>query len=269
MSVVCPRIIGLLFFVGVAHSYAFTQVVGAPAATVPRIIIGLPNNILSDAVWIRYVLSGPESSGAVVKQEPNLRQYAIDARVGVKPAQHAKIVVYAPGCQFKAYTLDLDRVSNTSAQFECDSLPSKTVHGFLPPAQIPSSAISAEKEFAISGELEPDWVCSFFLRQRRGAAIIEGGSCLGVGIPLGRVGDLDPGKGGAFEITIPDFARDPLFNGTNDVPQVDNFGAIQLVLQDKKIGLPLGVIKPENAGSESGLNIEGEYPNPVKFTTLR
>jgi hypothetical protein len=205
----------------------------------------------------------------IVKREPDLRRYVIDARIGVKPAQHAKIVVYAPGCQFKAYTIDFDAASDVSEHFQCDSLPSKTVHGFLPPAQIPSSIFPAEKTLVISGELEPEWVCDFFLQQRRGAAIIIAGSCLSAGIPLGKIGDLDPADGGAFEITIPDFTRDPLFNSTGEVPRFGNFGVILLGLRDKKIGRIVGGIKPENAGPESGLDIENDYPNPVNFTTLR
>jgi hypothetical protein len=189
--------------------------------------------------------------------------------IGGTPAQDAKIVVYAPGCQFKAYNIDLDGTPDISEHFKCNSLRTKTVHGFLPPAQIPSSIFPAEKTLAISGELEPDWVCDFFLQQRRGAAVIMAGSCLGAGIPLGRVGDLDPANGGAFEITIPDFTSDPLFKGAGDVPRLGNFGVIQLGLRDKKIGRPLGAIKPENAGPESGLNIQSEYPNPVKFTGVR
>src|SRR5580700_8870149 len=94
MSVVRTRIIGLLTVIAVASACAFTQDAGASAAALPRILIELPDNIPSDALWIRYVLSGLESAGAIVKGEPNLRQYVIDARIGVKPAQHAKIVVY-------------------------------------------------------------------------------------------------------------------------------------------------------------------------------
>jgi hypothetical protein len=259
MSVVRARIIGLLIAIVVATACAFPQDAGTPAPAVPRILIELPDNIPSDAVWIRYILRGPGSSGAIVKREPNLRRYVIDASIGVKPAQHAKIVVYAPGCRFKAYTIDLDAPSDVSEHFRCDSLPSKTVHGFLPPAQIPTSIIfPAEKTLVISGELEPDWVCDFFLQPM-------GGSCLGAGISLGRIGDLDPANGSAFEITIPDFTRDPVFHSTGDVPWLGNFGVIVLVLRDQKIGRIVGGIKPVNAGPESGLNIENEYPNPVNF----
>jgi len=270
MSVVRRRIIGLLIAIVLANACAFAQDTGTPAATPPRILIELPDSIRSDAVWIRYSLTGPGSNGAIVTREANLRRYVIDAIIGVKPAQQAKIVVYAPGCQFKAYAIDLDGVSDVSERFQCDSLPGKTVHGFLPPAQIPSSKFPGEKNLVISGEFEPDWVCDFFLQQRRlGAAIVTGGSCLGAGIPLGAVGDFDISNGGTFEITIPDFARDPLFKGTGSVPRFVNFGEILLGLRYKKIERTGCGITPENAGPESGLIVESEYPNPVKFTTIR
>jgi hypothetical protein len=70
--------------------------IGTRAATAPRIIVELPDNIPSDAVWIRYLLSGPRSTAAIVKREPNLRQYVIDARIGVEPAQHAHCAIGLP-----------------------------------------------------------------------------------------------------------------------------------------------------------------------------
>jgi hypothetical protein len=159
----CSRIIGLLIAIVVGNLCAFTQDTVTPGGALPRILIELPDNIPSDAVWIRYVLNGVESAGAVVKREPNLRRYAIDARIGDRTAQRAKIVVYAPGCQFKAYTIDIDGASDVSEHFQCDSLPSKTVHGFLPPAQIPSSPFPAEKKLLISGNSNLiGYVISFF-----------------------------------------------------------------------------------------------------------
>ncbi len=267
IPVVHARIFSLLILSVAAGAYLFAQNVGARAAGAPRITIELPDNVPSDTVWIRYVLTGPGSSGAVVRRQPNVRQYVIEAMIGGMPARHAKIVVYAPGCQFKAYALHLDGASDISKHFECDPLPSKTVHGFLAPAEIPSGIFPGEKKLSIVGELEPYWVCDFFLQQRRGGAVIVAGSCLSVGIPLGRVGDLDPANGGNFEITIPDFTRDPLFQGTDEVTRAGDFGVIELFLEDKMIGRGLGGMKPENAGSRSGLNVENEYPDPVLFTT--
>jgi hypothetical protein len=268
MFFVQARNIGVLIVMVVATGFAFTQDIGATAPPVPRIVIKLPSNIPSGAVWIRYILTGPGSGGAVVRPEPNRKCYVIDARIEGEPAQHAKIVAYAPGCQFKTYTIDFDGVPGASKRFECDPLPGKTVRGFLPPAQIPSS-ISAEKKLEISGELESDCVCNFLLEQRQGTAIVRAGSCLAGPIPLGSVGELDPENGGAFEITLPDFTRDPLYKGAGDFPRFGNFGTIQLVLRDRAIGRSLASIKPEIAGPDSDLKIQSEYTNPVKFTTVR
>jgi len=271
MSAVRRRIIGLLIALVLANVYAFAQDTGLPPATAPRILIDLPDSIRSDAVWIRYLLTGPGSKSAIVKPEANLRRYVIDAIIRVKPAQQAKIVVYAPGCQFKAYAIDLDGISDVSERFQCDYLPGKTVHGFLPPAQIPSRKFPGENNLVVWAEFEPDWVCDFFLQQRQlGGVIVESGSCLGAGIPLGVVGDFDISNGGTFAITIPDFARDPLFKGTDSVQRLFvNFGELLLGVRDKKIGLGGWSIKPENAGPESGLIVQGEYPNPVRFTINR
>jgi hypothetical protein len=114
MFVVRCRILGLLTVIVVANACAFAQDAGTPAATPPRILIELPDSIHSDAVWIRYSLTGPGSNGAIVKREANLRRYVIDAIIGGKPDQQAKIVVYPSGCQFKAYAIDLDGVSGVS-----------------------------------------------------------------------------------------------------------------------------------------------------------
>jgi hypothetical protein len=73
---------------------------------------------------------------------------------------------------------------------------------------------------------------------------------------LGSVGELDPENGGAFEITLPDFTRDPLYKGAGDFPRFGNFGTIQLVLLDRAIGRSLASIKPEIAGPDLDLNPE-------------
>lgn len=251
--------IGLLIVLVVAYR-AFAQGVGGLPAP-PRIFIELPDNIPSESVWIRYALRGSGGTGAIVKREPNLRRYIIDSMVGVKAAREARIVVYAPGCQFKSYTIDMHAVSEVSEHFQCDPLPNKIVHGFLPPTEILSGKFMGEKKLAISGEIEPDWVCGFFLEQ-------IGGSCLGASIALGNVGELDPAGAGNFDITIPDFTRDPQFKITHGAPAFSNFGEIIFVLRDKT-SRRTWLIKPENAGPESGLNIENEYANPVEFTIAR
>jgi hypothetical protein len=257
------RFIWLFAIVFVATPFARPQGTGVVVADAPQILIELPNNISSEAVWIRYVLMEPGSTGAVVKREPNLRRYTIDARIAGQSAHHAKVVVYAPGCQFKHYRIKLDGTSDVSKRFRCETLPSTIVHGFLPPTQIPASRFpTTDKKLVISAEFEPAWVCEFFLEQKAG-------SCLGAGIPLGVVGNFDPADRGGLTITIPDFARDPLSKTGTNLPQCITLGTFLLLLRQEETGRPLGAIWPKRSSPESGLGVESKYLDPIEFTTAR
>ncbi len=231
----------------------------------PRILVQLPANVRSDAVWIRYLLTGAGTTGDTVKAKPNTQQYVIYRRSD----QQAKIVMYAPGCQFKIYVLAADGPSEVFVPFVCDPLPTRTVIGFLPPSQIPRSIFSTEKKLRIVGELEGDWICDLFLRQQHGAATIIGGSCLTPSVPLGAVGELDPAEGGAFQMTIPDFTRDPVYQGSAEVTRLGRFGVIEFLLEDETVGRALTAIKPVDSGPESGLNVQEQYSEPVQFTSVR
>ena len=227
----------------------------------PSIGIEIPASVRSEAMWIRYLLIGPGTVSDTVRPKPKLRRYVIYRR----PDQRAKIVVYAPGCQFKAYSLGLPRSADVSLPFVCDPLPTRTLHGFLPVSQIPAPMFGGEKNLAIVGELDADWICNFFLQQRRGTAVIVAGSCLSSPTPLGTVGKLDRTQGGRFEITVPDFARDPLFKGSPEISRSGKFGVIGLALSDQKSGRILAGIKSENSAPEQGLEVQDKYPDPVRF----
>jgi hypothetical protein len=252
----------------VATGWLFAQNIETRAPTTPRIILDVPD----DVNWVRYSLSGSVGAGAIIaiiKVEPNLRQYVIDAMIGDTPAQQAKIVMYAPGCQFDVYNLDLAGTSDTSVQFECRHLPTEIVHGFLPPTQIPLNAYTTEKNLEIVGELEDSWVCDYFLQSQRGSTTIMTGSCLESSVPLGIVGEIDPAGGGSFDITIPDFTLDPVFKGIGDIPRVGEFGVIKLALRAKNFPRVLETIMTEDAPGVRGLSVQTEYRNPVKFTPGR
>jgi hypothetical protein len=141
----------------------------------------------------------------------------------------------------------------------------RTIHGFLSPNEIPTNTYLAEKKLDVTGYLDGDWVCRFLLQQRHGATIIEAGSCLSSGIPLGTVGQIDPAQDGAFEITFPDFTRDPVFD---KFVRGGKFGVIQLALKEKKIGRTLATITATDA-PEFGLNVQAEYRDPVIFAAVR
>ena len=152
-------------------------------------------------------------------------------------------------------------------QFVCEALPTRTVHGFVTPAEIPPSIVPGEKKLDIVGELEADWMCDFFLRQSEGASVGFVGSCLVPSVPLGCVGELDIANEGAFEITIPDFARDPLFKGSAEGSD-GVFGTIILAIRDKKVGRTLGAITVVSAPG-SGLRVESDYADPIAFAIVR
>ena len=236
-------------------------------AIAPRITIYLPGDIPPQVVWMRYAMYGPEGSGRIsqgetLRAESNYRPY-ISAVFDGAPGRHAKIVIYAPGCQFAAYDLDLERGSDITEQFRCDPLPTRTVHGFLAPDKIPSNTYFAEKKLDIAAYEDGSWICRFFLQLRREVTTILVGSCLGSEVPLGLVGEIDPARGGNFEVTIPDFTRDPVFDKFGEHGK---FGVIDLSLREKKIGRVLATIKP-NDGPERGLNVQDEYREPLTFTT--
>ncbi len=149
-------------------------------------------------------------------------------------------------------------------RFQCDPLPTKVVHGFIPPDEIPPNVDPADKKLDIAGYLDGNWVCEFFLRSRREATIVEAGSCLGSDIPLGTLGELDRATNGFFAITIPNFARDPVFE---EFARQGKFGVIELLLREKRFGRGLGTIKASDR-PELGLNVQVEYRDPVTFTTV-
>lgn len=211
----------------------------------------------------QLAVEGKISSGEALRTESNSRHY-ITALYAGTAARHARLRIYAPGCQFAIYDLDLGSDFEITKQFQCNPLSTKTVHGFLHPDEVPSRIdVAAEKKLDMAGYLDGNWVCEFFF-QPWPESTIEGRSFLGSDIPLGTVGQFDPAHNGIFEMTIPDFTRDPAFRRFTRQGKLD---VIELALKEKKSGRSLGTIKADN-GAELGLNVQDEYRDPVIFTTV-
>ena len=258
----------MAFVIVSASCWTVAQTVGPFEFKVPRIVLQVEDDLPSHDFWIRYSLS--EEGGGVVKikTDPGRRQYVIYGAAGATPVQSAKIFIYARGCQFKTYDLELGGSSGTVVPFGCTTLPTTTVHAFLPPAQIPHNSYTQESNLDIFGELDGSPICDFLLTSTRSPTAIQAGSCLGSGIPLGTVGEIDPLRGGAFDITIPDFALDPLFKSIGGIPRTGEFGVIELSLRVKLIERPLGTIKSEGTDVMTGLRVRAHYPDPVLFQRL-
>jgi hypothetical protein len=170
------------------------------SVTAPRIIIKVPEGIAPDAVWIRSLIGRYITRGERMHLEGNSREYVIPrARNTSGQPENVKIVLYSPGCEFKVYDLNLIGDSDVEEHFQCDPLPTTTLHGFIPPTEIPRGI--ADRKIDVRGDLDADWICGFFLQP-------TGGSCLGSDVPLGILGTIDPADKGKFELTIPDFGRE-------------------------------------------------------------
>jgi hypothetical protein len=248
-----------LMLIVIAAVFCFRQK-GEGQTAPPRIIIKLPEKLAPESVWIRYSLNHHRTAGERMHLEDGSRKYIIVGSPDIA-SQHAQIVLYTPGC-------DLHPGSDQEERFQCDSLPTKTLHGFIPPNEIPRAIYSAlEKRLDIEADLENDWTCEYFLRPKPWIGLIAG-SCLGSFVPLGMVGTLDPADSGRFDIKIPEFTRDPVFKLTHEWGT--NFGNIALVLRDKRVGQQVGHMKPKQSQAERrDLNVQAEYPDTIIFTTAR
>jgi hypothetical protein len=240
-------------------SYCLAQDDTTPKA--PRLIIKLPDNIAPESVWINYLVDRRISGTSLPGLQSNSREFVIlCVRNSEGKPENTKVVMYSRGCEFKTYDLDLVGDADVEKRFRCDPLPTHTLHGFIPPGELPSTIYKqVEKRIDIVGKLEADWMFSFFTQPTQGG--FAGSILGGFSVPLGVIGTIDPDEQGKFEITIPDFTRDPIF-----AKWKTQFGVIETGLRDKKVGASLGTIKPKDTSSRPGLNVQADYPDPVVFT---
>ena len=234
-----------------------------------NVFIDLPQGIHSEDVFIRYKIipEGGGGHGGLVESKRGLGQYAVPVTLPFagKP-QFANIIVYAPGCEFKIYLLDVTGQSDLKQAFKCDPLPTRRILAKISPSEIPKNFIQKVDRLEIRAGLDANWTCDYLLRRRPDDKNSMMGSCLGASIPLGPVGVLDPANGGSFEIDIPDFSRDPTFQefGT------ERYGQIFLVLDDR-FGRRRAVLSRQGgtAPLDLGLKITKIYSEPVVFTTTK
>jgi hypothetical protein len=253
----CRIMAGLILILATPLTCLFGQITTAGAVHYARITLKLPDNIASDAVAIWYFLMAQQGKTGLVKPQPNVRQYIITGAIAGQPARSATLYVYSPGCQFKVYDFALSALTDQSdveQWFECVPLPQKNIHGFIAPTEIPRASFSRQTELVISAKLEANWICGDAFRRVGG-----GGSCGVPSILLGKVGTLNPIEGGNFELTIPDFTEDPVFRSNSS-----NFGFLILSLENERVDCTVGAfVSTDSKGSERGLEIKTDYPDPL------
>jgi hypothetical protein len=221
-----------------------------------RVSITLDSSVHSEDVDIWYKMVGDFGGYySFVRAQPNVRQYFITASFEKKPAKEMTVVVYAAGCQFEAFEIDLaTSEQEIKRQFDCQPLGTVRITGYIDPQELPS-----DKPVAITAGLSVDWLCGFF----------HLADCLVPSVHLGQVGSIDPVADGNFEMAIPDFSVDPLVNSvTQPTTNTLRVGTVLFVLRDK-LGRTVATIRPKSTPENQNLAIQRDYPNPIVFEKVR
>ena len=215
----------------------------------PRIKINLPQEIRSESVDITYFLEGAFGGrGDFVRARPDVHFYEIDASYNGAVAQDAKLVVYAPGCQFETFDVSVDGDSSIERNFECSPLPTVSVAG-----NILQKNLTRGRTLEVVVTYLADWECKFF-----GMA-----DCMVPQVQLARV---PVNADGSFEATIADFSTDHESSASDDSAE------LLVALRDSKTGNPIGIgLSPPDdlkTMTPGGLAIKTSYPNPLEFVVV-
>ena len=211
--------------------------------------ISLPADIPSETVQIRYFMSGSFGGyGGFIEPRPNQTDYEIDASAQGKPADSIKILVYAIGCKFQTFDLELMQVPDPKVMFVCEPLPQIRIDGEI------SSALMRHENAELNVRYMAFWASDFF------------------GIKDGPVTEFQlatttPDLDGNFRLDIPDFSAD---NKNSTYPGGASLG---FSLRDPKTLNPIALnLSPEGTEYQSeaqGLRILPSYPAGLKFVNSR
>jgi hypothetical protein len=214
-------------------------------ATLPTVSISLPANIPSETVEIRYLLIGPFGGyGGYIEPRPGQRAYEIEAAVAGEPAKSIKILVYAPGCIFRTFELDLTQAPISKQRFVCESLPSVSIVG-----EVPNELIRDENT-ELNVRYLAFWANRFF-------GIADGP------VPEFQVATTRPNSDGNFRVDITDSSADKTASSYQDG------ASLSFLLRDSKtlnpIALNLCPEEPEYQSEIHGLRILPSYRRGINF----
>ncbi len=214
-------------------------------ATLPTVTISLPEDIPSETVQIHYVMSGSFGGyGGYVDPTPGQTAYEIEASVGGEPAKSIKVLVYAPGCSFRTFELELTKISNSTGRFFCEPLPQIEITG-----KIPSNLIRNEHT-ELNVRLIAFWGNRFF-------GVSDGP------VTEFQLATTSPDPDGSFRVDITDFSADKIASSYQEGSSL-NF----LLRDSKTLNLIAFNLTPEDAEYQSeihGLRILPSYPSGIKF----
>jgi hypothetical protein len=207
----------------------------------PAASISLPTDIPSETVQIRYFMTGSFGGyGGFIEPRPNQTDYEIDASTQGKPSDSIKILVYATGCKFQTFDLDLLQVPNPKVRFACEPLPQIRIDGEIP------SALMRHENAELNVHYMAFWASRFF-------GIADGP------VTEFQVATTTPDLDGNFRVDIPDFSAD---NKDSSYP---GGATLRFTLGDSNL-VPE---QTEYRSETQELRILSSYPAGLKFVNSR
>ena len=213
---------------------------------IPHITITLPADIPSEKIEIRYFLSGPFGGyGDSVNKQPNLHSYDITAGINGSAANNAKIVIYAPGCNFATFDLPIKGEADLQESYVCKTLGTVPFNGKI------TTAIAYKGKDVVVDVVYISNFSSGFFHVADGMVTV---------IP---VSQAHPDSNGGFQIMLPDLMKDPLAS-TMDFQHT----GFRFELRDARSGNVLSFMTYKDARSKNmndSLPLASAYSGTVSF----
>jgi hypothetical protein len=240
----CP-VAGFILTLVLVAGVCSGQVLQRLASPSHYIEIKLPGGMISESVWVRYLLDG-DDFGGWVRPHPGVSSYFISTTHKGRPATRIKAVLYAPGCAIQTLDLPVSGSNNQQYSFICRPLSSVWIAGAL----ARSDCLHGRK-VKLQARYIARWAQSF----------LGLGDGIVTAIPVGEVAHLSPD--GRFRLSVPDLSRDPLA-GAPDHP-----GEFEIWARDTAsdhIVAQLFPAEPQAMKARmGGLKIQSEYPSETVF----
>lgn len=220
----------------------------APARS--RLSVVVPPGVPSETVQITYALGGSFGSyGKTVSVEPNVSEYPINTTIDGKAASGIQLVVWAPGCETRTYSLNLEKGSlRHRLTYECATLPLVTLTGRIHPF-----GPIAGKPMELAIFFRASWECEFF----------GWNDCM---VPQILVTTVTPDADGAFWARVPDFDSDPVIAKSKS--SLRQSGEFWMLLRNPKTLNPIAELEAEIEDFRApggALKALSAYPSDLVF----
>jgi hypothetical protein len=104
---------------------------------VPTVTVTFPAQLQTKSVEAWYYLRGPFGGyGTNTSDQTGQNPIKISADVEGRPADNIKLVVYATGCEFQTFDVDLTRDSHPTLRFECVEVTWVFLSGQIQPVEL-------------------------------------------------------------------------------------------------------------------------------------